>query len=92
MEAVRVSEMSVTLDRTKRPDVPGNTNIDAFFLILAFLQHTAEYVALRSVTEAHHVFTASKKYRLLFSGMRRLVFWYQMRIRNFSLRGGRPWG
>ena len=69
MEAVRVSETSVTLDRTKLPDVPGNANIEAFFPILSFLQHTAEYVAPRSVTEAHHVFTASQKYRLLFSGM-----------------------
>ena len=30
----------------------------SFFLILAFLQHMAEYMALRSVTESHHVFTA----------------------------------
>jgi len=70
MDAVRVSEMSVALERTRRPDVPGNANNEAFFfLTLAFFYHTAEYVALHSVTEAHHVFTASQEYRLMFSGM-----------------------
>lgn len=68
MEAVRASETSVTFYRTKRPDVPGHTDIEVF--ILEFFQHIAEYLALRSVTEAFHtrVFTALQKYRLMFSG------------------------
>jgi len=66
---------------------PSKRKYWSFFLILACFQHMAEFVALRSVTGAHHVFTASQKYRLMFSGMWHRIFWYQVRIHNFSLGG-----